>query len=263
MKEFVEKKPIRVQKNFESKLSTRDKERVPDFLLSVLGFKSLEELNSLKNRIAKAHGVIRIFVHSFYDEMRNKNVSFESIKKGVMRHAASKGNVPIIFFEEDGKKDERLNGQLTIPTVQGGGVLSEDYLDEKLGGFDFFATIKAKEKARKVKLMESLRKQLEKELSPDIREIFEDEKTRLENEVNSDKIMNREQVELMFYYLLFKNLGVKKAVVGGMYFDDSPSGLFGCMGWVVERLKVTGIGVTLSRYHMDFMKKNVHGEAVN
>jgi hypothetical protein len=259
MKEFELKKPIVTDINFEGRLSQEDMERIPEFLISVLGLKNEEELVRSKSRIEKANGVGRIFVHPFYNHRFKDSKSYESIKKGILRHITSKGFAPAFFWEEVGNSNPVLTGQYTIPTLPGMGRIDYRFLYNNLKNFRVFLNFQTEIKIKLLNRRDELKEKMNHENSILVQRKIMQQILELEEHIESQWLgIREEKIEQMFYYLFFRGLGIKKVVIGGMYIEDAGEyGLYGCMGYVTIILKRLGIGVTLSRYHMDQLGRNI------
>lgn len=268
----------RKNENLLENLSEHDKRLIPGFLMKVLNMTSLEELENFKERIKKAHGVVRIFVHPMYREGKDKRLfldediafdSYQQIKKGMHRHIKSKGLAPLIFFEEEGRNRLELRGQVVIPTEKGNGSISQNYLIEIFRdfnlSFDELQIAKQKKAEFERKLSAEIRKDEEfvEHIKNNNKDFGKFDISRLVETYNSvidihqkklleDSVVNHVDFKKYFYSIVFNSLGIKKVVAGGMYFEKGHSGDYsGCLGRIVSELEAVGIKVAMSRYHMD------------
>lgn len=195
-------------------LPNKEKEVKPEIVHRFFEMNAKEE-RVLKERIKKFEGLVRVFIHPDFEKYAN----FEDIKKDP-KDVEKLQNAAIVFKRIISSKSEKLP---PVFIFESGAEIDEFKKEEdvfrEIGGNDLYII--------RTELANS------SPLSPD-----------RENNYRwnfFEKIPNEEK-EQMWQWLIeeFKNLGIKKILIGGLEFyvsKDKDIGHGGCLGEAIKRLE--------------------------
>lgn len=277
MREFITKKEILPQS---LEISEADEKLVDETIEKALNLDA-SGLGDLRKRIQENHGLIRVFVHPFYNlESRRGGrrselaPAFDFVEKGAIRHinsASDERTAPLLLLEENvfledthQKIQKSINsataGVFIIPTSANTGYIDPEMSQRALSGSDWYAKATEDERLELQKRLEERRKHLQ--ITPQTDEsrisvegLVKKTEERLKASLRADTIDASDHLMA----ILLKGLGVKKIVVGGMYLMNEPKALRGCVEPIVRVAKEQNITVSLSKYHSDWNGRNIQG----
>lgn len=277
MREFIPKKLIPEKYPVLSESDSQLMEALPQRALQI----SAEELDVLRERIKKVHGLVRCLVHPFYlghdkenrgDARKSLYKAADFVEDGALRHissAVSEGSSPVFLFEE-GRRLNKVKNELSpidspgvfmIPTEDMNGTIERTYATEALDGFSGMKQIRAETLLQLNNDFKIHVENLERETAllsndkladPSLVAMYQKKVDEIKKNIQDKKYFDKRLVSEYFLGVLFRSLKVKKIIIGGMYLSDKQDGVYGCVADVVYAAKKLNIKIALSKYHMDW-----------
>jgi hypothetical protein len=264
-------------------LSERDQARAEDIIRGILDIDE-QELLKLRERVRQNDGYVRIFVHPFFNSTsrRRRNKfgspvwsSADFVEEGALKHirsTATERTAPLFLFEEaerisDAEKkiqDAAIDqkGVYVIPTSFQAGRIDQKLTAPLTVGSDLYRNAYAAEQKRRLEKINSYQRMLERSGNEHgkraARELISGE-TEKQKDISVEDAIASELSEQVIS-VLFKGLGVKKIMVGGLYIEDSNDRLLGCVTHVIKIANRMKIPVALSKYHGDWEGRDIKGK---